>query len=462
MNHPERWHFPHIHFQPEFVPEYLDLPITGNGDRDDPYRDGRIALAFVGRVRLTGMSTCLTGGAPVPHGNSSSPKNPATPPLFSSNFHLSTSNSFSATLGRMTQSAIVPANVEGARYDIVIRRGLLAGVGELLSSFSRSKKAAIITDSNVGPLYADSVCQSLRKANVEPLLATIPAGEDHKTLAHISPVYDALLSARIERTMPVLALGGGVIGDMAGFVAATVLRGVPFVQIPTTLLAMVDASVGGKTGINHATGKNLIGAFHQPIAVLVDPDVLTTLPERELRGGLAECIKHDIIRDSLGFAELENDISRAVSRDINYLAGLVGHNVAIKAKVVEADPYEKAERAHLNFGHTFGHAIETVSHYSYSHGECVALGMAAAARAAADLQMLDEISRRRIVSLIVKAGLPVKGLTLETRAVVDAMIFDKKVKGGKVRFVLPDRIGHVVVRDDVPEEIVVRAVESLK
>jgi 3-dehydroquinate synthase len=239
------------------------------------------------------------------------------------------------------------------------------------------------------------------------------------------------------------------------------LRGVPFVQIPTSLLAMVDASVGGKTGVNHSTGKNLIGAFHQPIAVLIDPDVLRTLPERELRGGLAECIKHDIIRDADGFAQLERDIQRALKLDLDYLAQLVAHNVAIKARVVEADPFEKGERAHLNFGHTFGHAIESVSHYSYSHGECVALGMAAASKVATDLGMIDDGSRRRIVALIERANLPVRGLKLDTRSVVDAMIFDKKVKSGRVRFVLPERIGHVVIRDDVPEKVVVEAVNSL-
>src|SRR6185312_2497320 len=234
-------------------------------------------------------------------------------------------------------------------------------------------------------------------AGIEPVAASIPSGEDHKTLADLAPVYDTLLSARIERSTPILALGGGVIGDMTGFVAATILRGVPFVQIPTTLLAMVDASVGGKTGINHAVGKNLIGAFHQPIAVLIDPAVLKTLPPRELRGGLAECIKHDIIRDAEGFTKPEEQIGRALALDLKYLTELVAHNVAIKARVVEADPFEHGERAHLNFGHTFGHAIETISHYSYSHGECVALGMVAAARAALDLGMLDEQSRRRIV-----------------------------------------------------------------
>src|SRR3712207_6452040 len=188
-----------------------------------------------------------------------------------------------------------------------------------------------------------------------------------------------------------------MIGDMAGFIAATVLRGIPFVQIPTTLLAMVDASVGGKTGVNHAVGKNLIGAFHQPIAVFADVETLRTLPPRELRGGLAECIKHDVIRDADGFAKLEQNIHRALSLDMQYLSELVAHNVAIKARVVEADPFEKGERAHLNFGHTFGHAIETVSHYEYSHGESVALGMAAAAHLAVELKMLDETSKRRIV-----------------------------------------------------------------
>lgn len=368
-----------------------------------------------------------------------------------------------ATMRLMSSdAAIVPVNVEGAQYQITIRPGLLSDIGTLLAQISKSKRAGIVTDSQVGPRYAQIVVRSLRAAGIEPVIATLPSGENHKTLADLAPVYDTLLSARIERSTPILALGGGVVGDMTGFVAATVLRGVPFVQIPTTLLAMVDASVGGKTGINHAVGKNLIGSFHQPIAVLIDPSVLKTLPIRELHGGLAECIKHEIIRDAEGFTRLERDIDRALQLDLSYLTQLVAHNVAIKARVVEADPFEKGERAHLNFGHTFGHAIETVSHYDYSHGECVALGMAAAARMAVDLGMLDETSRQRIVAVIARAQLPVSGLKLPTKDVVDAMIFDKKVRGGKVRFILPDRIGHVVIRDDVPPEMVTRAVESLR
>lgn len=361
-----------------------------------------------------------------------------------------------------TEPAVVPVALEGGRYQITIQPGLLAEVGPRVAEISRSKRAGIVTDSHVGPQYARVVADSLRSAGIEPVIATLPAGEDHKTLADLSAVYDTLLAARVERSTPILALGGGVVGDMTGFVAATILRGVPFVQVPTTLLAMVDASVGGKTGINHAVGKNLIGAFHQPVAVLIDPAVLKTLPARELRGGLAECIKHDVIRDADGFARLERDIGRALQLDLDYLTQLIAHNVAIKARVVEADPFEHGERAHLNFGHTFGHAIETVSHYEYSHGECVALGMAAAARMAVDLGMLDETSRRRIVSVIEQAKLPVRGLNLPTKDVVDAMIFDKKVRGGKVRFVLPGRIGHVVIRDDVPAELVARAVDSLR
>jgi len=362
----------------------------------------------------------------------------------------------------MPAETVVPVKLERERYDITIRRGLLAEIGARVSKLSNSKKAAIVTDSTVGPYYAKIVAGSLRSAGIEPITATIQAGEEHKALADLAAVFDALLNAKIERATPVLALGGGMIGDMAGFVAATVLRGVPFVQVPTTLLAMVDASVGGKTGVNHSTGKNLIGAFHQPIAVLIDPDVLRTLPERELRGGLAECIKHDIIRDAEGFARLESNISRALAVDLDYLAELVEHNVAIKARVVEADPFEKGERAHLNFGHTFGHAIETVSHYSYSHGQCVALGMAAAATLAVDLGMIDDDSRKRIVSLIEKAKLPARGLQLPVRDVMDAMHSDKKVKGGRMRFILPDRIGHVVIRDDVSAELVTKAVESLR
>ena len=357
----------------------------------------------------------------------------------------------------------VRVNLAGSPYEVVVAPGLLGSVGERLRSLSKSKQAAIVYDASLPAAHRGRVSSSLSAAGFERVIdCRVPPGEYHKTVDTAAKLYDAILRAGVDRRTPVIALGGGVIGDTAGFVAATVLRGVPFVQVPTTLLAMVDASVGGKTGVNHPVGKNLIGAFHQPVAVFADPEALKTLPPRELRGGLAECIKHDVIRDADGFARLERDVGRALALDMAYLTDLVAHNVAIKARVVEADPFEQGERAHLNFGHTFGHAIETVSRYHYSHGESVALGMAAAARLAADLGMLDEGSRRRIVAVIDKAGLPSRGLRLDVGAVVDAMAFDKKVKSGKIRFVLPDRIGHVVIRDDVPVELVGRAVDSLR
>jgi 3-dehydroquinate synthase len=356
----------------------------------------------------------------------------------------------------------VPVNVAPAPYEVTVEPGLLARAGEVLAKLTPSKKAAVITDSNVARHHAQTLLASLRKAGIEPVLAVIPAGEQHKSLSTLLPVYDTLLDAKVERSTPVLALGGGVVGDMAGLVAATLLRGVPFVQIPTTLLAMVDASVGGKVGVDTAHGKNLIGAFHQPIAVLADPTVLSTLPPREIRGGLAECIKHDIIRDATGFADLESNVLRALSGDLPYLTQLVAHNVAIKARVVEADPFERGERAHLNLGHTFGHAIESISNYAIPHGEAVALGTAAATYTAVQLGLLDESDRQRILAVLTKAGLPTTGLTLDTNAVANAMAFDKKVKSGKIRLVLPQGIGAAVVRDDAPADLMRDAIQSLR
>ena len=357
---------------------------------------------------------------------------------------------------------VVPVRLAGHSYDIVIRPGLLSEIGVRLRPLTRSTKIALVYDSNLPAAHRAAAKTSLAGAFQQVIECEVPPGEDHKTVATVDSLYGQILRHGIDRQTPIVALGGGVVGDTAGFVAATVLRGVPFVQVPTTLLAMVDASVGGKTGVNHAVGKNLVGSFHQPIAVFADPAVLATLPPRELRGGLAECIKHDIIRDADGFASLEQNIGWALALDVKFLTTLIAHNVAIKARVVEADPFESGERAHLNFGHTFGHAIENVSHYAYSHGESVALGMAAAAQLATDLGMLDDASRRRIVILIEKAGLPARGMRLDVGAVVDAMAYDKKAKSGRLRFILPDRIGHVVIRDDVPAAMVRDAVESLR
>ena len=362
----------------------------------------------------------------------------------------------------MPQPTTVTLNLANHRYDIVVGRGMINHVGERLAPLVRAKQAAIVFDANVVSHYRGSLLASLADTFDRVIENSVPASEDHKTVETVHRLYDQILQHRIDRHTPVIAFGGGVVGDTAGFVAATILRGVPFVQIPTTLLSMVDASVGGKTGVNHAVGKNLIGAFHQPIAVFIDPEVLRTLPPRELRSGLAECIKHDIIRDADGFARLERDIGRALKLDLDYLSDLVAHNVAIKARVVEADPYERGERAHLNFGHTFGHAIETVMEYRYAHGECVALGMAAATFAAVKLGMFPDDQRKRVLAVIEQASLPTRAPELPVDRVIEGMSFDKKVSAGKVRFVLPDRIGHVVIRDDVPADVVREAVESLR
>ena len=360
--------------------------------------------------------------------------------------------------GRMTHRITV--NVAPA-YEVIVEAGIISRLADAIAGLTASPKVCLVTDSNVANVHLPAALDSLR-TRFEVHVCTLQAGEEHKTLRGLERIYDAFLPAGIDRKTPLVALGGGVVGDMTGFAAATILRGVPFFQVPTTLLSMVDASVGGKTGIDHACGKNLIGAFHQPLAVLIDPQTLLTLPRRELAGGLAECIKHDVIRDAGHFAELPQRIEGTLGGDVAMMADLIAHNVDIKARVVEADPHELGERAHLNFGHTFAHSFEKVSKFGYSHGEAVALGMVAASRAAVQLGMLDDGSAGKITDCIELAGLPIGGMKLDTDKCLAAMAFDKKNQGRRIRFVLPDRIGHVVIRDDVPELVVRSAVESLK
>jgi 3-dehydroquinate synthase len=363
----------------------------------------------------------------------------------------------------MTDGTAIPVNLgKQQSYDVIVRPGLLSEIGSWVKTKFNQSKAGVVTDSHVEPLHARKLTESLWAAGIEPIVSIIPAGEQHKTLRHLMPVYDQLLGVKIERSTPILALGGGVVTDMAGFVAATILRGVPLVQVPTSLLAMVDASIGGKTGVDHAVGKNLIGAFYQPAAVLIDPQTILTLPPPELRSGLAECIKHDLIRDRAGFEQLEKTIGHVLMLDIKTISELIVHNVRIKAKVVEVDPLEKGERVHLNFGHTFGHAVELVSNFSYSHGEAISLGMCAAGFVSHKLKLLDESSLGRIRDILNRTGLPTGGLTLDIDKVQQTMQFDKKVKNGKIRFVLLDGIGNAVVRDDVPTQLVREAIVSLQ
>ena len=356
----------------------------------------------------------------------------------------------------------VSVNLPGARYEITVNPGLLATAGRRVQALLGADRAAVITDSNVAPTHLPVLLKSLEDARMSAIPVTIPAGEEHKHLGTVDAICDNLLAARVDRSTPVICLGGGVVTDMGGFVAATLLRGVPLVHVPTSLLAMVDASIGGKTGVNQSRGKNLIGAFYQPHAVLIDPNLLQTLPPDELRNGLAECIKHALICDEDGFLRLERAIDRALALDIPFLTELVGHNVAIKARVVQVDPFERDHRAHLNFGHTFGHAFEWATHYAIPHGQAVALGMVAAAFTSVKMKLLPQASFDRIVTLISRAGLPTRGLQVPLDLILEAMRKDKKITAGRARFILLDRIGHSIIRDDVPEPLIRDAVESLR
>lgn len=341
-----------------------------------------------------------------------------------------------------------------ASYDLCLGDGILAHAGRLLANRgAKPGRAAIVTNSMLSQ-HAETLAGGLRAAGFEPAICTVPEGEQHKTLATVADLYTQFLTARLDRSSCVLALGGGVIGDMAGFAAATYLRGVPFVQLPTSLLAMVDASVGGKTGVDLPQGKNLVGAFKQPLAVIMDTATLATLPSDEFRSGLAEVVKHGVIGAPRLFEQLEHE--GPVS-----LLQLVADAVRVKIEVVEEDPFEQGRRATLNLGHTFGHALELVSEYTLRHGEAVAIGMVAAAHMAVELGRCEEALAQRIIHLIARLGLPVSAPGYDVDAVLAAMGHDKKRAGKRLRFIIPQALGDVVMIDDPGEDVVRRAVQSI-
>jgi 3-dehydroquinate synthase len=329
-------------------------------------------------------------------------------------------------------------------YTIHVGDGLLAKLGDHCRRLKLGERCVIVTDTNVGPKFADAAVRALKMAGFVPSIITVPAGETSKSLKIVGECYDQLAMKRLERRSFLVALGGGVVGDLAGFVAASYLRGLPFVQVPTTLLSQVDSSVGGKVGINLKAGKNLVGAFHQPKVVLCDLDTLTALPDREFRSGLAEVIKYGIIRDAELFRRLEREMDRILKRDPTTLANVISRCCAIKAEVVVADETESGERALLNFGHTVGHGLEAISGYGeYLHGEAISIGQVAAARLSTKLSTLTEKDADRIRDLMLKAGLPVtlKLAPKKRDALFDAMRLDKKVSGGELKFVLAQSIG---------------------
>jgi 3-dehydroquinate synthase len=337
-------------------------------------------------------------------------------------------------------------------YPIYLGEGVLAKAGGCLAELGYSGRCALVTNPVVGRHHAEPVMESLRQAGFSPTRIDLPDGEQFKTLETVGHLYGQLVEARLDRRSPIIALGGGVLGDTAGFAAATFLRGVPLVQIPTTLLAMVDSSVGGKTGVDLPQGKNLVGAFKQPELVLIDPGVLATLPEAEFRAGMAEVVKHGIIDAPALFAALE--------RGQYELAWLLDEAVQVKVRVVQADPFEQGRRAILNLGHTFGHAFEQLSDFRLRHGEGVAIGTACAARLATRLGYCAAETTERIIALLERLNLPVRPPAYRAADVLAVMGTDKKRQGNTLRFILPRTIGQVDIFSNVAREDVEAVLEQ--
>ncbi len=340
----------------------------------------------------------------------------------------------------------------GARsYPIYIGDGLLSR-SDLFGRHIGSGALAIVTNTTVAPLYLETLKQALSTRRV--LDVVLPDGEQFKTLATVERVLDALATARFNRDSAVLALGGGVVGDMAGFAASCYQRGIAFVQVPTTLLAQVDSSVGGKTGVNHPAGKNLIGAFHQPVCVIADTATLGTLPERELRAGIAEVIKHGMLGDAQFFAWIESNIERLLARDREALAFAIRRSCEIKASIVGIDERESGPRALLNLGHTFGHAIEAATAYSgWLHGEAVGAGLVMASDLSQRLGWIDQSELRRVRALLQKAGLARSAPQIGAKRALEFMGMDKKVRDDRIRLVLLKPLGAAVLAADYPADV---------
>ncbi|HZA53823.1 MAG TPA: 3-dehydroquinate synthase, partial [Candidatus Udaeobacter sp.] len=340
-------------------------------------------------------------------------------------------------------------------YPIYVGDGILVRAGEFLARAGLNGKVAIISNPTVAQLYLDPIHEALTHAGFEVTPVLVPDGEEHKDLKSLASIYDRLIADRFDRKSCIMALGGGVVGDLAGFAAASYLRGIPYVQVPTTLLAQVDSSVGGKTGVNHQDGKNLIGAFYQPRVVLIDVNVLRSLSRRELIAGLAEIIKYGIIEDPALFTLLEEKMDKVIGLDRELLVEIIATSCAIKARVVEKDEREDDYRAVLNFGHTIGHALEAVTEYrNYLHGEAVGIGMVQAAAISVQRGFCDQRSHERIRKLIRKAGLPLElPPQISRQNLIQSMEVDKKSAGGKIKFVMCAGIGRSCFHSLTPGEI---------
>ncbi len=353
-------------------------------------------------------------------------------------------------------AARIPVLLKNRPYEVIVGNGILPRAGEFIHQVLPSLRCALVTDTNVGPLYADIVRESLETAGVQTTVITVPAGETSKSLPEVEKVCAAMIEAGLDRGAFVAALGGGVVGDLAGFVASIYYRGIPHAQIPTSVVAQVDSSIGGKTGVNASAGKNLIGAFHQPAIVVTDASALETLPKREFNEGVAEIIKHAIIRDAAMLDEL---------KDVQDLPTLIARNVKIKARIVAEDEYEKlGVRALLNFGHTIGHAIENTAGYGrYLHGEAISLGLVAALALSVEKAGLDPAEAARAVALLKAFKLPVTlPSDLPTASLMAALRLDKKFDAGAIRFVLTEKFGSAFLSHDVTEADLQAAIERLR
>jgi 3-dehydroquinate synthase len=358
--------------------------------------------------------------------------------------------------------SVVRVELAERSYDIEIGAGNLGQAGALVERLGQFSRALVITDSNVQELHAVAVAESLTERLPVDIIAVAP-GEESKSLGTAAGLWEGLVELGADRKSVVVAVGGGVVGDLAGFVAATYARGIRFIQVPTTLLAQVDSSVGGKVGINLTEAKNMVGAFLQPMAVLIDTDTLRTLPEREYVAGLGEVVKYGVILDAELFAFLEQNIKPLIAREASVLQQVVGRCCQLKADIVRQDEREETGlRAVLNYGHTFGHALETLTHYKrYLHGEAVAIGMQCAARLAERQGRVAPGLAERQGRLMAALGLPVEMPRLDPQKVLTAMMHDKKVEHGRLRLVLPSRLGQVELVADVPADDVLASLEAL-
>jgi len=345
-------------------------------------------------------------------------------------------------------------------YRVCIGRKILRTTATHLKKLGFSSRAVIITNKTVNKLYGSILEENLNKNGFEILLIEVPDTERSKSMGTALRIYDELISHKIERETPVIAFGGGVVGDLAGYVSATFLRGLPLIHLPTTLLAQVDSCIGGKTAVNYLNFKNIVGVFKNPEIVLIDPDLLQTLPEREIKNGVAEIIKYGVIGDPSLFSLLEKRMDDIFESDPLFLEEIIYRCCKIKIDIVEKDERETGLRRILNYGHTIGHAIETASNFAISHGEAVAIGMCAAGRIAEKLGIFNDVERQE--RLIKRAGFSINLSDFDVEDLIRIMHFDKKVKNSKINFVLPRRIGDVVIRDNIPEKVLLEIIEGLR